>query len=76
MTRVTFGVISSPFLPICTTHEHVRKCKAAFPQASNEILRNTYVDRFALGEDGVHEAIRLQRRLAEVIEQAAFNLKK
>ena len=47
MTRVTFGVISSPFLAICTTQEHARRCKETFPEASYEILRNTYVDDFA-----------------------------
>lgn len=62
MARVTFAVISSPFLPICTTHEHVRKCKAAFPEALDEILRNAYVDGFASGKDGVYVAIGLQIR--------------
>ena len=47
MTRVTFGVISSPFLAICATQEHARRCKETFPEASDEILRNTYVDDFA-----------------------------
>ena len=38
MTRVTFGVISSPFLAICTIQEHAKRCKETFPEASNEIL--------------------------------------
>ena len=27
MTRVTFGIVCSPFLAICSTQEHARKCK-------------------------------------------------
>ena len=62
MTTVKFGVVCSPFLAICTTQEHARKCKETFPEAySHEILGNTYVDDFASGKDEMHEALRLQR---------------
>ena len=74
MTRVTFGVISSPFLAICTIQENARRCKETFPEASNEILRNTYVDDFASGKDGVHEALKLQLSSTELMEQAAREL--
>ena len=57
MTRVTFGVISSLFLAICTTQEHARRCQETFPEASDEILRNTYVDDFASGKDTLREAV-------------------
>lgn len=50
MTRVTFGVISSPLFAICTFQEHARKCKAAFPEASDQILRNTNADGFTSGK--------------------------
>ena len=74
MTRVTFGVISSPFFAICATQEHARRCKETFPEASDEILRNTYVDDFASGRDTASEAVRLQRSSKQLMEQAAFNL--
>ncbi|XP_073231674.1 uncharacterized protein [Porites lutea] len=74
--RVTFGVISSPFLAIFTTLEHARRCKETFPEASDEILRNTYVDDFASGKDTVREAVRLQQSSKQLMEQAAFNLTK
>ena len=76
MTRVTFGVISSPFLAICATQEHARRCKETFPEASDEIPRNTYVDDFASGRDTVREVVRLQRSSKQLMEQAAFNLTK
>ena len=53
MTRVTFAVISSPFLAICATQEHARRCKETFPEAADKILRNTYADDFASGKDTV-----------------------
>ena len=60
MTRVTFGVVCSPFLAIGTIQEHVKMCKETFPVAWSEILRNTYVDDFASGRDNVQETLRLQ----------------
>lgn len=76
MTRVTFGVVSSPFLAIGTIQEHVKRCKETFPVASNEILRNTYVDDFASGRDNVQETLKLQRSTTELMQKAAFNLTK
>ena len=76
MTRVTFGVISSPFLAICIIQEHVKRCEETFPEASHEILRNTYVDDFASGRDGVSEALKLQQSTSELMQQAGFNLTK
>ena len=76
MTRVTFGVVSSPFLAIGTIQEHVRRCKETFPVASSEILRNTYVDDFTSGRDNVQETLKLQQSAAELMQKAAFNLTK
>ena len=76
MTRVTSGLISSPFLAICTTQEHARRYKETFPEASYEILRNTYVDDFASMKDTVREAVRLQQSSKQLMEQPAFNLTK
>ena len=42
MTRVTFGVISSPFLAICTTQEHARKCKETFPEVKELFFLNSF----------------------------------
>ena len=76
MTRVTFGVVSSPFLAIGTIQEHVKRCKGTFPVASSEILRNTYVDDFASGRDNVQETLKLQQSATELMQKAAFNLTK
>ena len=76
MTRVTFGVVSSPFPAIGTIQEHVKMCKETFPVASSEILRNSYVDDFASGRDSVQETLGLQQSATELIQKAAFNLTK
>lgn len=74
MTRVTFGIISSPFMAICTKREHARLHLDAFPNSSAEILRNTYVDDLVTGTVEVHEAIQLQQRSKELMKLGGFNL--
>lgn len=76
MTRVTFGVISSLFLAICTIQEHVKRYKETFPEASHQILRNTYVDNFASEGDEVRETLKLQQSTTELMQEAGFNLTK
>ena len=76
MARVTFGVVSSPFLAIGTIQEHVKMCKETLPVASSEILRNPYVDDFASGGDNVQETLKLQQSATELMQNAAFNLTK
>ncbi|KAL9970153.1 hypothetical protein ACROYT_G022481 [Oculina patagonica] len=76
MTRVTFGVVSSPLLAIGTIQEHVKSCKETFPVASSEISRNTYVDDFASGRDNVQETLKLQQSATELMQKTALNLTK
>ena len=63
-------------LAIRTIQEHVKRYKEAFPEASHEILRKTYVDDFALGRDGVRDTLKLQQSTTELMQQAGFNLTK
>lgn len=46
MTRVTFGIIASPFMAIYTTQEHARQHQEPFPQ----ILQNIYLYELATGQ--------------------------
>lgn len=39
-------------------------------------MRNTYVDDFASGRDGVRETLKLQQSTTELMQQAGFNLTK
>ncbi|XP_015772177.1 PREDICTED: uncharacterized protein LOC107350464 [Acropora digitifera] len=76
MTRVTFGVVFSPFLAIGTIQEYVKRWKETFPVASSERLRNTYVDDFASGRDNAQETLKLQQSATELMQRAAFSLTK
>ena len=44
MTRLTFGVNSSPFLAIGTAQNHVKESKENFPEASEAVENDMYVD--------------------------------
>ena len=76
MCRVTFGIIAGPFLAICTTQEHVQRNKEQYPEACEEIIKNSYIDDFAFCRDEVNEAVELQQSAKELMKKAAFNLTK
>ena len=44
--------------------------------ASDEILRNTYVDDFVSGKDDVYKALKLKQSSSQLMEQVAFTLTK
>ena len=67
-----FLVHSLPSAPLNSTQGEGE----TFPEASDEILRNTYADDFASGKDTVCEAARLQQSSKQFMGQAAFNLTK
>ena len=72
MCHVTFGIIARPFLAIRTTQEHVQRNKEQYPEACEEIIKNTYVDDFAFCRDEVNEAVELQQSTKELMEKAAI----
>ena len=69
MSRVTFGIVASPFLAICTIQEQ-------YPEACEEIIKNRYLDDFAFGRDELNKAVELQQSAKELMEKVAFNLTK
>ena len=76
MLRLTFGVNSSPFLAIATMNAHVNKYAETFPDATREILNNTYVDNCLTGVDTDNSALKLQQQMSDTMMAAAFNLTK
>ena len=60
-SRVTFGIVASPFLAICTIQEHVQRNKEQYPEACEEIIKNTYVNDFAFCQDELNKAVELQQ---------------
>ncbi|XP_044174254.1 uncharacterized protein LOC122957873 [Acropora millepora] len=76
MLRLIFGVNSSPFLAIATVNAHVNKYAETFPDATREILNNTYVDDCLTVADTDNSAVKLQQEMSDIMMAAAFNLTK
>ena len=76
MTRLTFGVTSSPFLATQVLHQVASDYQTEFPQAA-EIVKNTfYVDDCLTGASTVEEAITLREELNCLLEKACMRLRK
>ena len=58
--RLTFGVNSSPFLAISTVQHHAKKSKEKFPETSEKVLSNMYVDDCLTGAEDENKAVKLQ----------------
>ena len=76
MTRVTFGVSSSPFLAIRTLQQIAVDHGEDYPEASHHILSSFYVDDFLGGADSPEEAIRLFQDIRWILSQGNFQLRK
>ena len=74
MTRVTFGVSSSPYLVIKTLQQTAKDHGAAHPTAANHICSSFYVDDFLAGAKTVEEAKELFTQLRSILQKGGFNL--
>ena len=75
MTHLTFGVNSSPVLAIATVQHHARKSKQKFPEASETVLSDTYVDDCLSGAEDETKAVKLQQLLGTMMQEGGFLLK-
>ena len=76
MSRVTFGISSSPFLAIRTLQQIVVDHGENYPEASHHILSSFYVDDFLGGAHSTEEAMRLFHDLRWILGKGNFQLKK
>ena len=74
MTRVTFGISSSPFLAIRTLNQIAEDHGADDPEVQHHIRESFYVDDFLGGAGTVSEAGELPTRLRAVLSQGGMNL--
>ena len=74
MTRVTFGISSSPFLAIRILHQIAEDHGGDYPAARDHILSSFYVDDFLAGAESDEEAIQLFNNLRSILELGGFNL--
>ena len=76
MTHLTFGVNSSPFLAIGTAQHHAKKSKEKFPEASETVLSDMYVDDCFTGAENENKAVKLQQLLGTMMQEGGFLLRK
>ena len=76
MTRVTFGVSASPFLAIRTLHQAAVDHGEGYPEATQHILTNFYVDDYLGGASSPEEAITLFHQLRDILRKGGFDLRK
>lgn len=76
LTRVTFGVNSSPYLAIRTLHQLADDEGDAYPEAARVLRSHTYVDDIISGADTLEEVLSLQEQLISLLAKGGFELRK
>ncbi|GFT51150.1 reverse transcriptase domain-containing protein, partial [Nephila pilipes] len=78
MTRVPFGVTSSPFILAATIKFHIRKYSQDQEYLETcEILNSAlYVDDLFYGANTVDKALKLSQCAVEILKDANLNLRK
>ena len=76
MTRLTFGDVSSPFEVIATVQHHARVKKESFPEASETIKENMYVDDCLTGAEYNESAFQLYQEASGMMKSGGFELVK
>ncbi|KAK6742671.1 hypothetical protein RB195_010118 [Necator americanus] len=73
-TRVTFGLICSPFLLAGTIKHHLENY-ATNKNVAREIKRNTYVDNVVLTSPSTTDAVNLYKESKRIFEDMNMNLR-
>ncbi|GFW15507.1 uncharacterized protein TNCV_4656471 [Trichonephila clavipes] len=76
MTRVLFGVKSSPFLLAATIKHHLKKYVDIFPDTFNHLNQSLYVDDFLCGHVSVQAALTTCIESKQILEDASMDLRK
>ena len=76
MTRVTFGVSSSPFLAIKTLRQLALDFGTQFPSAAPLVLNSFYVDDLLTGAETPEQALNLFQSMRELLSKGGFDLRK
>ncbi|GFW11041.1 uncharacterized protein TNCV_275731 [Trichonephila clavipes] len=76
MTRVLFGVKSSPFLLAATIKHHLKKYVDIFPDTFNHLNQSLYVDDILCGNVSVQAALTTCIESKQILEDASMDLRK
>lgn len=76
LTTVTFGVNSSPFLAVASVQRHVKIMMIKYPEASQKILDDSYMDDVSSGCECTEKAIQLRKEINAILADANMPLRK
>ncbi len=76
MTRLTFGITSSPFIAAQTLQRIASDNAELYPQAAEVVQKNFYVDDCLTGAESVTEATELRAQLNGLLGQGNMQLRK
>lgn len=76
MTRVPFGVTSSPFLLAATLHHHLRNLPEQYDGTADILRSHLYVDDLVTGVDSREQATKLCQEATTIMGQAGMKLHK
>ncbi len=76
MTRLTFGITSSPFIAAQTLQRIASDNAELYPQAAEVVQKNFYVDDCLTGAESVTEATELREQLNGLLGQGNMQLRK
>ncbi|XP_035213732.1 uncharacterized protein LOC118187591 [Stegodyphus dumicola] len=76
MTRVLFGVRSSPFLLAATIKYHLNRYVDIFPLTSKHLNESLYVDDIICGQITFQQALRTCKESVDILKEASMDLRK
>ncbi|GFW74375.1 uncharacterized protein TNCV_2412741 [Trichonephila clavipes] len=76
MTRVLFGVSSSPFLLAATIKHHLKRYVEKFPETCEMLNNSLYVDDLVSGRENVEQAFKTSLESVDIFRGASMILRK
>ena len=76
LRTVTYGTTSAPYLAIRVLQQLASDEEKNFPQASNILRSDTYVDDVISGADDFDTVLKLQQQLCSLLQSGGFRLRK
>ncbi|GFU62316.1 integrase catalytic domain-containing protein [Trichonephila clavipes] len=76
MTRVLFGVSSSPFLLAATIKHHLKRYVEKFPETCEMLNNSLYVDDLVSGRENVEQAFKTSLESVDIFKGASMILRK
>ncbi|GFW64964.1 uncharacterized protein TNCV_392301 [Trichonephila clavipes] len=76
MTRVLFGVSSSPFLLAATIKHHLKRYVEKFPETCEMLNNSLYVDDLVSGRENVEQAFKTSLESVDIFKGACMILRK